>query len=154
MFMHDIRFGGEHVWLGAALVFGSAVSYSLYMLFSAQAVERMGSARLVGMATGTACLLCIAQFLILRPLEAMHVAPEVLWLSGVNAVFGTFVPVLLVMMAIKRIGAAAAAQVGLIGPLSTVLLAVFILDEPFTLWIAVGTALVLAGIGLLARSRA
>jgi drug/metabolite transporter (DMT)-like permease len=62
-------------------------------------------------------------------------------------------PVLMVMMAIERIGAALVAQTGLIGPLSTLLLGVWVLGEPFNAWIGAGTLLVLLGVGLLARSR-
>jgi drug/metabolite transporter (DMT)-like permease len=57
----------------------------------------------------------------------------------------------MVMMAIERIGATLTAQTGAIGPLSTILMAALLLDEPFTAWVAVGTLLVLAGIWLLAR---
>jgi len=63
-----------------------------------------------------------------------------------NAVFCTAVPVLLVMLGIERIGAALAAQVGMVGPMSTLIMGVFILDEPFNAWILVGTAFVLAGV--------
>jgi len=70
-----------------------------------------------------------------------------------NATLCTFMPVLMVMMAIERIGAPMAAQTGMIGPLSTILMGVLILGEPFTAWVAAGTVLVLAGIWLLARSR-
>ena len=101
-----------------------------------------------------ACLLCIAQFLLLRPLSALVVAPEVIWLSLLNATVCTFAPVLMVMMAIERIGATMAAQTGMIGPLSTITMGVLILGEPFTAWVAAGTLLVLAGIWLLARVRA
>ena len=98
-------------------------------------------------------MLCIAQFFILRPVSAMAVAPEVIWLSVLNAVACTFCPVLLVMLAIERIGASMATQVGMFGPLSTILMGVVILGEPFTMWIAAGTVLVLAGIWLLAKWR-
>jgi drug/metabolite transporter (DMT)-like permease len=59
----------------------------------------------------------------------------------------------MVMMAIERIGAPLAAQSGMVGPMSTILMGVLILGEPFTPWIAAGTALVLAGIWLLAKWR-
>ena len=91
--------------LGAALVLGSAISYALYLSYSGELVQRLGSLRLVGLATSVACVLCIAQFVILRPLDtAFAVAPEVLWLSLLNATACTVVPVMLVMMAIERIG--------------------------------------------------
>jgi len=77
----------------------------------------------------------------------------VIWLSVLNATLCTFAPVLMVMMAIERIGATLAAQTGMIGPLSTILMGVVILGEPFTAWIAAGTVLVLAGIWLLAKWR-
>jgi drug/metabolite transporter (DMT)-like permease len=55
------------------------------------------------------------------------------------------------MMAIERIGASLTAQAGTIGPLSTILMAVVLLGEPFTAWVAAGTVLVIAGIWLLAK---
>jgi drug/metabolite transporter (DMT)-like permease len=106
------------------------------------------------LATTVACLLCIAQFLLLRPLGSLaSLAPEVLWLSLLNATACTFAPVLMVMMAIERIGATMAAQTGMIGPMSTILMGVWILGEPFTPWVAVGTVLVMSGVWLLTKWR-
>ena len=42
----------------------------------------------------------------------------------------TVAPVLMVMMAIERIGAALTAQTGMIGPMATITLGVLLLDEP------------------------
>jgi drug/metabolite transporter (DMT)-like permease len=152
VFGRELSLQGANVPLGASLVFVSTVSYAVYLAFSGEEVKRLGALRLTGLATSVACLICIAQFLLLRPFSAMAVAPQVIWLSILNATACTFVPVLLVMMAIERIGASLAAQTGTIGPLSTILMAVLILGEPFTIWVAVGTVLVLAGIWLLTRA--
>jgi len=149
----ELSFAGRDVALGSLLVFGSAISYAIYLTYSGELVRRLGSLRLVGLATSVACLLCIVQFLFLRPLQAAQVAPEVLWLSLLNATACTAVPVLLVMMGIERIGARLAAQIGMVGPLSTILLGVWLLDEPFTAWLAAGTALVIAGIYIFSRTR-
>ena len=143
---------GNTAW-GALLVFGSAVSYAIYLSYSGEMVKRLGSMRLVGLATTVACLLCIGQFAVLRPLNAMAVAPQVIGLSVLNATLCTALPVLAVMMAIERIGAPLAAQTGMIGPLSTILMGVFILGEPLNSWIMAGTVLVLAGVYLVSRSR-
>jgi drug/metabolite transporter (DMT)-like permease len=51
------------------------------------------------------------------------------------------------------VGAPVAAQTGMIGPISTILMGVLILGEPFTAWVAAGTVCVLAGIWLLANVR-
>jgi drug/metabolite transporter (DMT)-like permease len=152
VFGKEAMIRGANVPLGAILVFGSTISYAVYLFYSGEEVKRLGALRLTGLATTVACVFCIVQFLLLRPLHAMAVAPQVLWLSVLNATAGTFAPVLMVMMAIERIGAALTAQTGIIGPVSTILMAVALLGEPFTAWVAAGSVLVIAGIWLLARS--
>jgi len=154
VFGQELKLEGGHIAFGAALVFASTLSYALYLVYSGEEVKRLGALRLTGLATSVACVLCIAQFLLLRPWHgALQVATPVLWLSLLNATLCTFAPVLMVMMAIERIGAAMASQAGMIGPLSTIAMSVWILGEAFTAWIAAGTVLVLAGIWLLTRWR-
>ena len=143
---------GSAAW-GALLVFLSAVSYAIYLVYSGELVKRLGALRLVGLATTIACLLCIAQFVVLRPWSAALVAPEVMWLSLLNATACTAAPVLMVMMAIERIGSGATAQTGMVGPMSTILMGVLILGEPFTAWVAAGTVLVIAGIFVFTSSK-
>jgi len=152
VFGHEAALDGQTAALGSALVLGSAISYALYLSYSGQMVQRLGSLRLAGWATSVACVLCMAQFAILRPLEAAQVAEPVLWLSLLNATACTAVPVVLVMMAIERIGSGLTAQTGMIGPMSTLLMGVFILDEPFNMWIVAGTVLVLTGVFWVTRS--
>lgn len=154
VFGHELQLDGQHTALGAALVFASTLSYAVYLVYSGEVVQRLGAARLTGLATSVACVLCILQFLLLRPWSsALDVAPPVLWLSLLNATLCTFAPVLMVMMAIERIGAALASQAGMIGPLSTIAMGVWILGEALNAWIVAGTLLVLGGITLLARLR-
>ena len=153
VFWHEVSLVGAYTLLGSALVFGSAVSYAVYLVYSGREVKRMGALRLTGWATSVACVLCLLQFVLLRPLSAAAVAPEVLWLSLVNALACTFAPVLMVMMAMERIGATITAQVGMIGPLSTIAMGVVLLREPLNAWIVAGTVLVLLGVWLLTRAR-
>lgn len=153
VFGHELRLDGGQAALGAALVFASAMTYAVYLVYSGQLVQRLGSLRLVGLATSVACLCCLLQFVLLRPLAAaLEIAPQVIWLSVLNATLCTAVPVLMVMMAIERIGPALSAQTGMIGPISTILMGVLILDEPFTAWIAAGTVLVIAGVFVVSRA--
>jgi drug/metabolite transporter (DMT)-like permease len=142
----------EAAW-GTLLVLLSTASYAIYLLGSGAFVRRLGAPRLVGLATSVACVLSIVQYLLLRPAQDMlAAAPQVMWLSLLNATLCTAVPVLAVMMAIERIGPAMASQVGMIGPIFTILLGVVILGEPFTASIAAGAALVVAGILLFTRA--
>ena len=156
VFGHELQLGqGAAAAWGTLLVLLSAVSYAAYLVASGEFVKRLGSLRLVGLATSVACGLCIAHFLLTRPVDAaFQVAPEVIWLSVLNALVCTALPVLAVMMAIERIGPAMAAQTGMIGPMSTILMGVLILGEPFTVWIAAGTLLVIAGIFVFTRTDA
>lgn len=152
VFGHEALAGmGRDAALGALLVFGSAISYAIYLVYSGEMVKRLGSMRLVSLATVVACVLCLLQFVLLRPLSAAEVAPQVIWLSLLNATACTFAPVVMVMMAIERIGPGLTAQTGMIGPMSTIAMGVLLLDEPFTGWIVAGTVLVVAGVFLVTR---
>ncbi len=153
MFAHEIRLEGSQVGFGVLMVFLGALSYAWYLAHSGRMVHRLGSLRLVGIATSIACLLCILQFLLLRPLSAAEVALPVVWLSLLNATACTAVPVLLVMMAIEHIGAGPAAQTGMVGPLATVAMGYLILGEPMNIWVVAGTLLVLLGVYLVMRWR-
>ena len=154
VFGHELHFEGMATVIGAALVFASAISYAIYLALSGRVVQRLGALRLTGLASSVACLLCIAQFAVLRPLSAAWVAEPVLWLSLLNSTACTVAPVLMVMLAIARIGAPLSAQVGMVGPMSTILMGYFVLHEPMNAWIAIGTVLVLVGVFLVgARPR-
>jgi drug/metabolite transporter (DMT)-like permease len=151
VFAHELSFEGANTAIGAALVFASAVSYAVYLALSGKVVQRLGSMRLAGLASSVACGLCIGQFLLLKPLSAAAVPEPVLWLSLLNATACTVAPVLMVMLAIARIGAPLSSQVGMVGPMSTLIMGVLILGEPMNAWIAVGTLLVLGGVFLVSR---
>jgi drug/metabolite transporter (DMT)-like permease len=55
-------------------------------------------------------------------------------------------------MGIERLGAGLAAQVGMVGPMSTLMMAGIFLDEPLTSWVLSGTVLVVAGVFVCTRS--
>jgi drug/metabolite transporter (DMT)-like permease len=154
VFAHDVRLEGSNVALGAALVFASAVTYAIYLVTSGEVVKRLGAMRLTGWATGIACVLCMLQYVLLRPLAELSTIPgPVWWLSLLNATLCTFAPVVLVMLAIERVGPALTSQIGMLGPLSTITMGVWLLGEPLHATLVAGTVLVLAGVTLLARSK-
>src|SRR5450830_102024 len=67
VFGRELHGAGSAAWWGAALVFASAVSYAVYLIYSGQMVKRFGSLRLVGLASTVACICCLLQFAVLRP---------------------------------------------------------------------------------------
>ena len=154
VFGQELRLEGPRVALGTALVVASTLSYAGYLLYSGEVVLRIGALRLTGWASAVACVLCLLQFALLRPLTDLgQIAPPVLWLSLLNGTLCTVVPVLMVMLAIARIGSSKASQYGMVGPVTTIAMGVLILGEPFTAWVAAGTLCVLGGVALLARAR-
>ena len=146
VFGHEVSLVGENIALGSILVFGSAITYAIYLTYSGHLVQRLGSLRLAGLATTVACFFCILQFVLLKPVAALNVVPEVIWLSMLNAIVCTVLPVLMIMMAIERVGPGLTSQIGMIGPLSTLTMGAFFLNETFNLWILMGTVLVLGGV--------
>jgi drug/metabolite transporter (DMT)-like permease len=152
VFGQEAHLTGPQVAWGSGLVLLSAVSYALYLFYSGEMVQRLGSLRLVGLATTVACLLCVTQYLVLRPWGDVWLVPEpVLWLSLLNALACTVAPVLLVMMAIERVGAGLVSQTGMVGPMSTLALGALFLDEPFNGHVLLGTMLVLGGVFWMTR---
>jgi drug/metabolite transporter (DMT)-like permease len=162
-----VAFGGEaqrtlasasathDVLVGSALVLASAVSYAMYIVLSGETVERFGALRLTGLASSVASFFCVAQFALLRPqllATIPHwVTPRIWLLSSINASVCTAMPMWMLMRAIELIGSGEAAQIGMVGPLSTILLAALLLGEHLTLPMIAGTVLVMLGIGLLSR---
>ena len=153
VFLHDLKFGGDNVLLGSGMVLGAAISYAIYLIQSGQMVTKVGSMRLVAYAMCVSSFACIGQFFVLRPVSMLVQPPAVYWLSLVNAVFCTVLPVFMTMIAVKRIGAATASQAGMIGPVSTLFLGAFFLNEPITVWQLGGTALVMSGMYLLSKKK-
>ncbi|MGH6611990.1 MAG: DMT family transporter [Burkholderiaceae bacterium] len=147
-----MRFEGGQTGLGATLVFASAVTYALYFVISGETVKKIGAIRLTSYAMCVSTAAIFIQFLILNPMSSLQQPPEVYWLSLLNAMLCTVLPVFATMLAIERIGAGRASVASMIGPVATIALAYVFLDERVSLWQVAGTALVLLGIYVLTKS--
>ena len=151
---HDLRIDGEDVLLGSALVLGSAICYAIYLIGSGQLVRRTGALRLTSLAMLAATTGVAMQWLFSDVRAIVAQPPEVYWLSLFNALVCTVLPVFATMFAVERIGAGRTSVAAMVGPISTIFLAWIFLDESLSVWQAIGTVLVLAGIRMLSKSRA
>ena len=151
VFGFEMLSAGPDVVKGSVLVFLSALTYACYLVFSEHMLKRMDSLRLVGWASTVACICCIAQFFLLRPIEMMQVDTAVLGYSLANALLCTVAPILFVMRAIERLGPSLASQIGMIGPMSTVLMGYWFLNEPIQAVIGLGTLLVMGGVFMVSK---
>ncbi|HYD98786.1 MAG TPA: DMT family transporter [Alphaproteobacteria bacterium] len=132
--------------LGAALIFASAAAYAVYLVAGSDVVRRIGSLRFAAWATLVACVLCIGQFLLLRPLSALDLPWQVFALSAVMAVVSTVLPIFMTAEALKRVGANQVAVIGALGPVSAIGLGHLGLEEVLSWVQGAGAVLVLAGV--------
>ena len=149
VFLHDVRFDGDAAVLGGSLAFLGAVAYAIYLVYSGEIVHRVGSIRMVAYASGSATFFCVLQALVLNPRGLVSQAPEVYGLSLVNATLCTFVPMLLIMSAVRRVGPGLTAQSQVIGPVATVFLGWYFLGEAVGALQLLGVAVVLASMAML-----
>ena len=154
VFIQDASSTGIHAWLGMLLVFGSACSYAVYMIGSGEMVKRIGSVRLVVLASTASAVLSLIQSTLYNPTAIAEQIAQVYWLSLLNASLCTVIPMLLIMIAINRIGSPLVAQAGILGPVSTIFLGYFILSEPITGMQIAGMTLVITAMWLLVRNDA
>jgi drug/metabolite transporter (DMT)-like permease len=147
----DFRAGGRDTLIGCMFVFGSALSYAIYLMRSGQAVQRLGSTRVTALATAIACVLCVAQFLLLRPLTSLVLPWQVHALSIAMALFSTVLPIWLITEAVRRLGASTTAMFGSLGPVFTIFLGWALLSEPFNGVQLAGAAIVIGAVSRLTR---
>ena len=135
-----------HLPLGAALAFGSAALYAIYLVAGSQVIQRVGALRFTAYATIVASVCCIVQFFALRPLSALHLPSQVYGLAIIMALVSTVFPVFMTAEALRRIGANHVAMIGALGPVSTIAMGYFGLEETLTALQIFGALLVLAGV--------
>ncbi|HEY6452519.1 MAG TPA: DMT family transporter [Steroidobacteraceae bacterium] len=148
----EVRLAGHNTLLGVALVLLSALSFAIYLMRSGQIVLRLRATRVTAYATGIACVLCMLQFVAMRPVRSLEQPWQVHALAGAMAVFSTVVPIWLVTEAIRRLGAPTAAMFGALGPIFTIVLAWALLHEPISAAQLAGAVIVILAVTRMTRS--
>ena len=145
---HDLSLAGETgtLVIGSLWVFASAVTYALYWMGSGHVVVRVGAMRMTAFASIFACLFVLGHFAATHPFGALIVPPKVYFDGLALAVLSTVLPIWLQAEAIRRIGATTASLVGTLGPVLTIFLGWWILDEGLSLNQLAGATLVIAGV--------
>lgn len=145
----DVHHPSTHLGLGMMLVFGSALSYAIYLVGSGEMIQRIGANRFTGIALSISCVCSILNFLLVHPLTALQVSPRLLGIGVILAIVCTVLPATLLTNGIRRIGASQAALIGAVGPVATLYLGYAVLGETLSGLQALGTAFVLAGVVLI-----
>lgn len=122
----------DQFFLGASLVFASAVAFAAYLLLTPRLIQRFGSWNFTGLALSIACIATLIHFLIStpQPLQQISQLPNSVIGYGVAlGIFVTVLPSIFLMQSIQRLGAAQSAMIASIGPILTIILAVLFLGE-------------------------
>jgi drug/metabolite transporter (DMT)-like permease len=136
-----------------ALVLFSALAFAIYLSMSKPLIGRLGSVLFTSLAMSVYSLLVLSHGFVTLELVDLNITPVAWFWLVLLAIFSTVIPSFMISAAIGRIGAVQASAVGMLGPVFTIALAVYILDEPFTLTIGIGALLVLIGVGSLQFKR-
>ena len=145
---HKLGAGPEHrlFLLGAALVFGSAMCYAVYLVTGSQLVKRVGSMRFTAYTMMVSTAPAVVQFALLESPAALEL-PGRVWIYAILlATACTVLPVFLVAESLKRIGANQFALIGALGPVTTVIADFVLLEGALTPLQLAGGALVIAGV--------
>ena len=150
VFRHDAGLSGDAsaTLVGGALVAGSALCYSVYLVAAGGVIGRIGSMRFIALAMLVSSVFVLIHFAVAQPLVALDVPPSIHLLSLAMAIFSTVLPTWLVAEAIRRLGANRTSLVGSLGPVFTIALGAVLLGEPMHAIQLAGAALVLAGVAL------
>jgi len=137
--------------MGIMLMFICALTFALYVILSKPLISRMGVGVFTSTAMVSSCLFTQVHFIHVEINEVLNFPMEVYVLALALAFFSTVIPSYAMSAAIAKIGSEKVAITGTTGPAFTVLFAVLILGETFSIYHAAGLTLVIAGVFLLSK---
>jgi drug/metabolite transporter (DMT)-like permease len=137
---------------GGLYVLAASFFFALFLMGSQHYARQVGSAAFTTIAMIAASIMMLGHFLLTHQIVDLIFPPRLYIIAITMAVLTTVIPSYLISSAISRIGASKASILGAAGPITTAMLAVFVLDEVFTLYHALGMALVISGVTMISRT--
>ena len=150
----ELKLTGEGVVEGTLLVLGSALSFALYVLFSKPFIKQLGSRLFTCIAMISSCAFVLSHGLIVLDFSLLTVSQQAWFWLMLLVVLSTVIPCFMMVEALGRIGATQTGIVGMLGPIFTIVLAIYLLDEPFTVGLVVGVVLMMIGVASLVKQSA
>ncbi|MBB35464.1 MAG: EamA family transporter [Hirschia sp.] len=150
LFGRETSHQGPDVILGTGLVLIAAVLFAIVVVASKKTIRIMGAALFTSVSMGAASFTILSQAAFNAVSDITPAYTPAILLSGLAlAGFCTVIPSLLISEAISRLGPGKASAISGIGPVSTALLAVVILHEPFGWPHALALVMTMTGIAIL-----
>jgi len=153
VFNQELSFSGENSTLGTLMVFLAALSFSFYVLLGKKVIHQVGSLWFTSIAMIASSIIVLVYYATFFNDSSLSITSMAwVWLV-LLAIFSTVIPSFMIAEAIAKIGPAQTGIIGTLGPMVTIVLAVLVLNEPFSLFHALGIGLVIGGVMVLARGK-
>jgi drug/metabolite transporter (DMT)-like permease len=152
-FWGELQFQSDHLLLGGALIFLSALTYASYIVGSGWLIPKFGVKIFTSYAMIVSSICIIIHYLVTDRGNIFQYSYEVYVLGLMMAIFSTLIPSFLVSLAIKKLGASNFSIIGSIGPISTILLAYLFLGERLTYLQVLGALIVILGITVISINK-
>jgi drug/metabolite transporter (DMT)-like permease len=140
--LHDFSSFGHQVWLGSFMAIISALVFAVYLILSKKVISNMGSQLFSSVGMGSAGIVIMAQYQI-QGVPFSDLSQELIWMGITIGIFCTVLPSYFIAAAMARLTPSVLSLTSNIGPVVTALFAIFLLNEAFTLWHALGMILVI-----------
>ena len=145
-FSDEVDISGGSVYLGGFFILLSAITYASYLVGSGWLIPKFGVVKFTAYAMLVSCFCVFIHFSLIGDTDLFSLPWQVYGLGFLIAVFATVIPSFMVSASIKIISSSNFAIVAGIGPISTIVLASFFLNERLTLVQFFGALLVIIGI--------
>ncbi|MBL7004215.1 MAG: DMT family transporter [Gammaproteobacteria bacterium] len=137
---------------GVLLVLLSAFSFSFYVLLSKNVILKIGSLWFTSIAMTISSIFVLLFYALFIDFNTLSVSLSAWFWIICLALFSTVLPSFMISEALAKIGPAQTGIVGTLGPIITIILAIFILDEAFSTNYALGIFFVVSGVLYLTKS--
>jgi len=145
-FSGEVDVSGNNMYLGGFFILLSAITYASYLVGSGWLIPKFGVVKFTAYAMLVSCVCFFIHFSFISETNLFILPWQIYTYGFLIAVFATVIPSFLVSASIKIISSSNFAIVAGIGPISTIVLASFFLNETLTLVQFFGALLVIVGI--------
>jgi drug/metabolite transporter (DMT)-like permease len=142
----DFELTGKGVELGIFYVFMSALAYAFYLVYSDGLIKQMGTIAFNCLSMLISTVAVLVHFGILYGFKLTGYDWQVYMYGALMGLIATIIPTLALTKGISLIGSSNAAILSTFGPVATILMSYFILNESFSLVQGIGTFLVILGV--------
>jgi len=142
----------ENLIKGSLFVFACAFTYAFYIVGSGKLIPQVGAQRYTAYAMIISTVAVIIHQLKSNGIpDFAHTSAPILWIGFAMAIIATVIPSITLAQSIRLIGTEKSSIIATLGPVFTILLAYFILGEPFTLRQGLGTVLIIGGVWIVGK---